>query len=72
VPVTVTSQPSMAMPGQVIGPPMRLPAVLLCTQGERFCGKHWTANSRGELVELLAERREHEDRCQGGLILGTA
>jgi hypothetical protein len=71
VAVAVTGSPSSALPGQVVGAPLRIPAMLLCTQGERWCGKVWTANDRHQLVALLAERRDHEDRCQGGLILTT-
>lgn len=69
--VAVTGSPSTAMPGQIVGAPMRLPAILLCTQGERWCGKVWTANDRHQLVDLLAERRGHEDGCAGGLIIAT-
>jgi hypothetical protein len=72
MPVTVTSTPEAAMPGQVVGAPIRLPYVLLCTQGERWCGKHWTANSRPALAELMAERRKHENGCMGGLIVAGA
>jgi hypothetical protein len=70
--VSVTSSPASALPGQVVGRPMRIPAILLCTQGERFCGRRWVANSMRELPEKLAERRKHEQDCNGGLIVGTA
>lgn len=70
--VAVTGSPSSALPGQIVGAPIRLPYVLLCTQGERWCGKCWTANDQHVLVELLAARRKHEDACMGGLILATA
>lgn len=70
--VRVTSNPSTELPGSVIGRPMRIPYVLLCTVGgERFCGQVWTANSERQLAELLAERRRHEENCQGGLIAAT-
>lgn len=69
--VSVTGSPSSALPGQVVGAPLRLPCVLLCTQGERWCGRKWTANDRRGLLERLAERRDHEDRCNGGLVLAT-
>jgi hypothetical protein len=72
VAVAVTGSPSSVLPGQVVGAPLRIPAVLLCTQGERWCGARWVANDRHELVSLLAARRNHEDGCQGGLILVTA
>lgn len=67
--VHVTSNPSAELPGSVIGQPVRLPAALLCTQGERFCGKWWTANTREDFLLMSAERREHEARCRGGLIV---
>lgn len=67
--VTVTSRPSEAEIGSVVGAPLRLPCVLLCTQGERFCGAAWTANTAHELAERMAERRAHETGCLGGLIL---
>jgi hypothetical protein len=69
--VTFTGSPSTAMPGQVVGQPIRLPHVMLCTQGERHCGRTWTANTRRELTEKMAERRTHEAGCQGGLILAA-
>lgn len=69
MPASVTVNPASALPGQVLGKPMRIPAVLLCTQGERFCGQTWVANSMRDLPEKLAERRKHEDSCNGGLIL---
>jgi hypothetical protein len=53
----------------VIGSPLHLPYVMLCTQGERFCGKTWTANTDRDLPVMLAERRTHEATCQGGLII---
>jgi hypothetical protein len=67
--VAVTSSPATALPGQVVGRPMGIPAILLCTQGERFCGHTWVANSRRDLPEKLAERRKHEENCLGGLIV---
>jgi hypothetical protein len=66
---TVTSTPASALPGQVVGKPIRLPHVMLCTQGESFCGWVRTANTRLELAELMAERRKHEENCLGGLIV---
>jgi hypothetical protein len=68
----VTSTPATELPGSVIGRPIRIPFVLLCTNGERFCGKTWTANSRHQLAEYMAERRTHEQNCRGGLIIATA
>jgi len=72
VSVSVTSSPASVLPGQVIGRPVRIPAILLCTAGERFCGKTWVANSERALPEKMAERRKHEESCQGGLITGSA
>jgi hypothetical protein len=70
--VTVTSDPASALPGQVVGAPLRLPAVLLCTQGERFCGTKWVANTAREMPEKMAARRKHEEGCKGGLIVAGA
>jgi hypothetical protein len=70
VAVTVTANPAAARPpGSVIGRPIRLPHVMLCTEGERWCGRWWTASTRRALAEKLAERRTHEETCNGGLIL---
>jgi hypothetical protein len=71
MPASVTASPASALPGQVVGKPMGIPAILLCTQGERFCGRAWVANNRRELPEKLAERRKHEENCLGGLIRGA-
>ena len=67
--VKVTSNPSGELPGSVIGRPIRLPHIMLCTQGERHCGRAWTANTEPDLVLKMAERREHEASCRGGLIV---
>lgn len=68
--VTYTSDPAAAAAaGQIIGKPIRLPYIMLCTQGERFCGWVRTANNRRQLAEMMKERRVHEDGCRGGLIL---
>jgi hypothetical protein len=72
VSTSVTTNPSSLLPGQVLGRPMGIPAILLCTQGERFCGRTWVANSYRELPEKLAERRKHEENCKGALITGCA
>lgn len=69
-PVTYTSNPSEALPGQIVGKPVRLPYIMLCTSGERFCGWVRTANNPIQLAELMKERRVHENGCAGGLILG--
>jgi hypothetical protein len=61
----VTANPSAELPGSVIGKPIRLPYFMLCVQG---CGKRWTANTGHDLVLKLAERRDHETACKGGLI----
>jgi hypothetical protein len=68
--VKVTTNPSAQIPGTVIGAPMRIPAILLCTQGERFCGTTWVANTARELPAKLADRRRHEQTCHGGLLTG--
>jgi hypothetical protein len=66
----VTDKPSAELPGSVIGKPVRIPAVLICTMGgERPCGKAWTANTYEQYLLKSAERREHEAGCQGGLIV---
>lgn len=58
---------------QIIGKPYsHLPAVLLCTQGERFCGWRRTAKTEAEILIYSGEKREHEAGCQGGLIIGRA
>lgn len=71
MPVNITSSPSGVLPGTVLGKPIRIPHVMLCTQGERWCGRHWTANNRRQLAEYMAERRRHEESCRGGLILAS-
>jgi hypothetical protein len=69
--VKVTGDPSAELPGSVIGAPIRLPYLMLCTQGEAFCGATWVANSQRELPVKLAERRRHEENCRGGLIVAA-
>lgn len=69
MPTSYTPSLSEALPGQIAGQPVRLPAVMLCTSGEVFCGKVWTANTRHEFAEKAAEKRKHEMDCQGGLIV---
>jgi hypothetical protein len=44
---------------------------MLCTQGEVFCGRVWTANTARELPEKMAARRKHEEACQGGLLTAS-
>lgn len=70
--VKVTGNPSAELPGTVVGAAIRLPYVMLCTQGERFCGATWVANSQRDLPVKLAERRSHEESCRGGLIAATS
>jgi hypothetical protein len=65
----VTMNPAQLAEGQVIGRPIRIPFVMLCHQGERWCGWVRVANTRRALPELLAERRQHHETCLGGLIL---
>ena len=70
VPTSYTPSPSMtAGPGDVMGAPVRLPAVLCCTSGEVFCGRTWVANTQRQFVERAAEKRRHEENCGGGLIV---
>jgi hypothetical protein len=70
--VKVTSNPSAELPGTVIGKPVRLPHIMMCTQGERFCGRYWVASTQRELPVKMAERRRHEQGCAGGLIVAAA
>lgn len=75
MPVHYTDSPSSALPGSVVGKPVRLPSVLICQAappGHRTCGKVWTANTEREFVEKSAQRREHERTCKGGLIVAGA
>lgn len=65
----LTTMPSAALPGQVVGQPVHLPWILVCRSGERHCGAAWAASDRRRLLELWAVRRHHEAACQGGLIL---
>lgn len=68
---TYTNSPSAILPGQVVGAPVRLPAVILCTSGQRHCGWKRTANNPRQYAEYAAERRRHEEACGGGLIIAT-
>jgi hypothetical protein len=73
VSVYFTESPSSVLPGEVVGAPVRIPALLLCQAappGRRWCGTRWTANSAREYAEMAAMRREHERTCKGGLIVG--
>jgi hypothetical protein len=72
VSVKVTGNPSAELPGSVIGQPVRIPAILLCTQGERFCGRVWVANTVRDLPVKMTERRRHEEKCSGGLVVATS
>ena len=58
--------------GAFTGQPLHIPWVLLCTNGERWCGWVRTANSQRDFVALAADRRVHESSCRGGLIRGRA
>ncbi len=70
--VHVTANPSAELPGSVIGKPVHLPAILLCTMGgERYCGWKRIANSQEQYLLMSAERREHEVGCRGGLIVAS-
>jgi len=68
---TYTNSPSTAVPGQVVGRPIRLPAVLVCGSGQVHCGWAVIANTRRDLPEKMAAKRKHEESCQGGLIVVT-
>jgi hypothetical protein len=68
VTVRFTSRPA---PGDITGVPLRLPYVLLCTQGERWCGWHRTANTPRQLADHARDRRVHASSCRGGLIIAT-
>jgi hypothetical protein len=69
LPTNYSSSPSLTLPGQVLGAPVRLPAFMCCTQGERWCGWKRTANTQKQFVEMAAEKRRHEQDCLGGLIV---
>lgn len=45
--------------------------VLLCHQGARFCGAHWTANDSHALARHLRERGVHEALCTSGVLNGV-
>jgi hypothetical protein len=75
MPVHYTDSPSSELPGSFIGAPVHLPAVLLCQAagpGRRWCGAKWTANTERQFAEKSAERRTHEQACEGGLIVAQA
>lgn len=70
--VYFTESPSSVLPGEVIGAPVRIPALLMCQAagpGRRWCGWKRTANTAVQYAEMAAERREHERTCTGGLIV---
>ena len=68
--VHVTATPASELPGSVIGKPISFPHFMLCTMGgERPCGKRWTARDETDFLLKMAERREHEATCKGGLII---
>ena len=71
MPTSYTTTPSHGLPGQIIGAPIsHLPWVFCCSQGdERFCGWAKAANSQLEALEVMTEKRKHEENCQGGLIV---
>lgn len=73
--VYYTESPSSVLPGEVVGAPVRLPALLMCQAagpGRRWCGWMRTANDARQYAEKAAERRDHEKACQGGLIIAKA
>lgn len=67
--VHVTANPSAELPGSVIGKAIRFPHFMLCTMGERPCGWRRTAKDEVDYLKKMAERREHEAGCKGGLII---
>lgn len=69
MPTSYTPSPSEILPGQVVGAPIKLPALLCCTSGEVFCGWSRYANNRKQFAEYATERRRHEEGCAGGLIV---
>ena len=71
MPTTYTANLSTVLPEQVVGAPIaHLPWVFVCRGGEeRHCGWARAANTRHEAMEVMVEKRRHEERCQGGLIL---
>lgn len=70
--VHLSASPSQELPGSVIGKPIRYPHVMLCTMGERHCGRVWTAQDELDLLKKESQRREHEAGCKGGLIIARA
>ncbi|MGW7001420.1 hypothetical protein ACWGCW_00985 [Streptomyces sp. NPDC054933] len=45
------------------GAPRTLPTVLLCAASERWCGRHWTANTRAQYEQHTKTREAHETLC---------
>lgn len=68
--VTITPSPA-PRDGDVVGRPLHLPFLLLCSHGERWCGWKRTANSQQGFVTHAADRRVHELSCRGGIIPAT-
>lgn len=67
---TYTTNPSEAVPGQIVGAPItHFPHVMLCTQGEVYCGWSRVAKDPRDLVEVMAAKRRHEENCGGGLVV---
>lgn len=72
MPTTYTANPSSVMPGLVVGAPIdHLPWVLFCASGpgRRWCGWRRVAHTQRQFVEVAAEKRKHEETCEGGLII---
>jgi hypothetical protein len=72
LPTTYTASPSTVLPGQVIGAPItHLPWVFVCQSPSegRHCGWARAANSPLEVPEVMKAKRQHEEKCQGGLIV---
>ena len=70
MPTTYTPSPSTALPGEVVGAPVaHLPWIFVCTAGEVFCGSIWVASTVRQVAEKAAEKRRHEQNCNGGLIV---
>lgn len=45
------------------GTPTSLPRILLCAATERWCGRHWTANTEAQYGEHTKTRQAHELLC---------
>lgn len=71
MPVHYTENPSGEL--GIVGAAIRLPHFMMCqariAEGQKPCGRTWTANTPKQFAEMAAERRKHELTCKGGLIV---